>query len=229
MPVPALDALMEDASLALGRMDYLACVQFCTRALELARRERRWSEYARILLPLQEARRQRRMRAVEGAIRLGTTASLTPADLPPPPASYALVLTHPLTRSDAQRLWAHLASDPREGIILWAESPADAPVWTISTLSGPVASCERPAPPAAWRDQWLSGSASAPLAGTSATPADWVLDAGEALGDAVLATLDPQVSGPELLAALENCLRAAPDHEIIHQRLGSVARALARA
>ena len=78
MPTQArdVDAIMEDASQALSRMDYLSCETFCLKALSLARRAKRWPVYARILLPLQETRRQRRMIAAAGVIRLGSAVEI---------------------------------------------------------------------------------------------------------------------------------------------------------
>ena len=61
-----LNTTMEHASAALQSMDYAACEAGCLTALAMAGNARRWSDYARILLPLQESRRQRRMIAVDG-------------------------------------------------------------------------------------------------------------------------------------------------------------------
>src|SRR5690606_17570305 len=68
-----LDDIMERASRSLAAMDYLTCERLCVEALAAARRAQDWSYYARILLPLQEARRQRRLIAADGWVRLGTS------------------------------------------------------------------------------------------------------------------------------------------------------------
>ena len=60
--------LMERASVALVDMDYLQCEALCLKALALARAAADWAAYARIVLPLQEARRQRRMIALDGRV-----------------------------------------------------------------------------------------------------------------------------------------------------------------
>ena len=57
-----LNPIMEAASKSLAQMDYLACEDGCLRALLFAREQRDWPYYARILLPLQEARRRETLR-----------------------------------------------------------------------------------------------------------------------------------------------------------------------
>ena len=108
-----LDAMMEAASQALARMDYLVCESHCLDALAIARQRQDWPYYARILMPLQEARRQRRMIAAEGVIRLGTanldgdpSAWLEQMRVGPTQAEIAgcIVLTQPHGADDARRL-----------------------------------------------------------------------------------------------------------------------------
>src|SRR5690242_5745264 len=70
-----LDDIVESASSALVKMDYLTCEALCLDALTEARRRGDWEYYARILLPLQEARRQRRIIAAEGVVALGVNAA----------------------------------------------------------------------------------------------------------------------------------------------------------
>jgi len=75
-----LDALMEDASRALAEMDYLTCESLCLKALAAAREDGNWAYYKRILLPLQEVRRQRRMIAADGDVVLGCTGGAMISD-----------------------------------------------------------------------------------------------------------------------------------------------------
>lgn len=235
---------MELASDALARMDYLTCEVKCLQALVLARREQDWDSYSRILLPLQESRRQRRMIAAEAIIRLGST------DLPADPESWlialpegCIVVTHPHTLEDAKLLRDTAWRRRLYVEVLYADNPASDPIWKLTTFDGPSATCYKPAPPAAWIDRWLSHSASAPgsspapgssesadSAGPrlqlSTSPADWFLDAAEALGDATLelAQAHPYASPAEKVDALRRCLDSVTDHEIIHQELASAAR-----
>lgn len=76
-----LDAVMEAASVALSRMQYVECDRQCVRALKMARELEDWPYYARVLLPLQESRRQRRLTAAEGVVRLGTRLLKEPVEL----------------------------------------------------------------------------------------------------------------------------------------------------
>lgn len=63
-----IDAIMEQASEALARMHYIRCERLCLEALQLARQGGDFDLYARILLPLQEARRQRRQTALDAGV-----------------------------------------------------------------------------------------------------------------------------------------------------------------
>ncbi|MCE9589664.1 MAG: hypothetical protein K8S99_03980 [Planctomycetes bacterium] len=220
-----LDDIMENASAALVKMDYLGCESLCLEALARARRERGWAYYTRILLPLQEARRQRRMIAAEGVIRLGT-ATLTgaPADWLRETPSGATVVTHPHT-ADTARALDELARAQRLHVeVLFADSDAAA-TWRLRSFRGPAVTREVPAPPPEWRDRWIKPGKTTP--GNARTPADWFIDATEALGDAALVCIDGKTLAPEQrLEALEACLEVVTDHEIIHQRLGDAARSL---
>ncbi len=215
---------MQGASTSLAEMDYLACEQRCLEALAIARRRGDWSNYARVLLPLQEARRQRRMIAVEGTIRLGTT------DLGEPSAQWldrfdagCIVLTHPHDRATSRRLHETARRASRHVEILFCDNAASAKQWTLRTFDGPESEAVIPAPPGPVLDRWLEPQGAAMR---DRTAADWFLEACERIGDAVLTGV-PQPSGRSGLEALEQCLVAVTDHEILHQTLGRVAREMA--
>jgi hypothetical protein len=151
-----LDEQMEAASEALARMDYLRCEALCVQALAQAREQRRWPYYARILLPLQEARRQRRQIAADGVIRLGT-ASLHggPADWLDAIEAGCIVVTAPHTADDARALHEAAIERGQYVEVLFSESESSDERWQIGSFAGPKVRCERPAPPADWRDRWL--------------------------------------------------------------------------
>lgn len=218
---------MERASQALARMDYLECEALCIEALTLARQSQLWDYYARILLPLQESRRHRRMIAAEGCVRLGTSlvAGDVAALLSEHPAG-CIVLTPPHTADDARRLQqaardAHLFVE-----ILLAAPHADDARWTLRTFSGPAASCSVPRPPAAWIDAWQPASAANPESPTPPHPADWFIDASESLGDELCRQVAAPMGSVARVLELEHCLAAVTDHEILHQRLSDAARAV---
>lgn len=205
--------LMERASQALAEMDYLTSEALCMEALQAARDRGDWTEYARILLPLQECRRQRRMIAAEGAIRLGTTG--IDGDGLVDRGAACIVVTHPHTPDVANQL----REQSQYVEVLFADNTSDAGTWTLRSTRGPAVTCEVTAPPSAWVGVWLD-SKTKPIDGK--TPADWFIDATEALGDAALQLSDDTPQG------LEACLDVVTDHEILHQRLGAAARALAQ-
>lgn len=218
-----LDQTMEVASIALAKMDYLACEDLCFAALAQARERGDWAYYSAILLPLQEARRQRRMIAAEGIVRLGT-AKLAKIDaqeiLSQLPAG-CVVLTSPHTPADAHKL-AISARQKRQHVEVLFAQPDDGRWLLRSFAPNSNVSCSVAAPPAELLERWLKP-------GEMPAAADWFLDACEMLGDAALAAVKPVSPTVKDLARMEACLDIVTDHEQIHQQLGSLARALVRA
>jgi hypothetical protein len=76
-----IDQLMEQASQALGRTDYLACERLCEQALALAIDADDFDRVSRIVLPLQEARRQRRQIASEAGVMVLGEPRQTPEQI----------------------------------------------------------------------------------------------------------------------------------------------------
>jgi len=212
-----LDEIMEQASQALADMDYLACEALCVQALTEAREQKRYRYYARVLLPLQEARRQRRMIAAQGEVLLGGTAGGTAGgaaegidwdawlaeDKPG-----CLALTHPNTVEDAKALAERAREQGRFVEVLFADNQPDTAKWLLRAYEGPEVSCEVDAPT------------------ESQAPSQWFLNATEKLGDAALSTVDETLTGEARVEALEARLRVFPDHELLHQHLAQAARAV---
>lgn len=229
-----LQSLMEQASQALADMDYLACEDLCLQALDIARKNEDWPDYARVLLPLQESRRQRRVIAAEGTIRLGT--SDLPPDLPPDPITWlgnlqigCVLVTHPHSAQTARQLVENARRQHLYIEVLFADNPSSASNWELTSFAGPQVRCTIAAPPASWRDRWISPN-QLPLSDTatnggspgdsqSMQPADWFLDACESLGDAALNQVKLVLGDPRRVDDLQQCLEVVTDHEIIHQRL----------
>ncbi len=65
-----IDQIMERASQALVKTDYLACERLCLEALRASEAAKDYQRIARILMPLQEARRQRRQNAADAGVAL---------------------------------------------------------------------------------------------------------------------------------------------------------------
>lgn len=223
---PSIDAIMETASVALARMDYLACERHCLDALQRARAAGDWAGYARVLLPLQESRRQRRMIAAEGVVRLGTTDLTNPDTWLDQLDNGCIVVTHPHDATTARHLAATARQRNRFVEVLFADNPTSASRWVLRSFDGPPVSCEVDSPPVGWINRWLTpGGDGDP---TMKTPADWFLDAAEALGDRSLQAVDPAAADTDRITGLEQCLRVVTDHEIIHQQLAESARRLGR-
>src|SRR5437764_2285231 len=70
-----LQSLCELGQEQLIRMEYLQAEETLCRAEEIAREQREFDTLARLYMPLQEARRQRRQRCGEGIVRLDLLAS----------------------------------------------------------------------------------------------------------------------------------------------------------
>lgn len=204
-----LDGIMERASRALAEMDYLGCETLCEEALAEARAHKRYRYYARVLLPLQEARRQRRMTAAQGEVVLGSDGA--GVDLKAWQENGrvgCLVLTQPNTRDEAKALATSARRANRFVEVLFADNARDAAIWTLRAYEGPSVSCEIDAPRS---DQ---------------DGATWFLNATEQLGDAALASVDESLSGEALIDELATRLSVFPDHELLHQRLAEAARAV---
>ncbi|MHB1155960.1 MAG: hypothetical protein ACYC26_03870 [Phycisphaerales bacterium] len=75
-----IDALMEQAGESLAGMRYLECERFCQRAIALARQAGDMDRLARIVMPLEEARRQRRQTAEDAGVTV-LAEKLSPGEI----------------------------------------------------------------------------------------------------------------------------------------------------
>jgi len=208
--IQKLDDIMDRASRALADMDYLTCESMCMEALAEARDQKCFRYYARVLMPLQEARRQRRMIAAQGEIRLGTAgAGFDTTAWLHDHKSGCIVMTHPHTAEDAKALAQQARSEKLFVEVLFADNTPDNQIWTLRSYDGREVSCRVSAPTP---DQ---------------NPAQWFLHATEQLGDAALLGADDALTGEALIHDLEARLRAFPDHELLHQRLAQAAQGIA--
>lgn len=218
----ALDSLMETASIALAEMDYARCEALCVEAFDQARAELDWVMVQRVLLPLQEARRQKRQAAIDGMILLGTPDKATAIEsLISDERCGCIVLTQPYVKEDAITLDTLIRERHRTIEILFADTTVEDDDWTIATFNGPQASIQVPAPSRDWIGQWVDSLATQPP-----TPAHWFMRASESLGNAALDAVDAPVGSMERFDQLALALAGAGDHEILHQRLADAAKAL---
>lgn len=222
-----IDGLMERASAALAVMDYAQCEALCVEALGRARLNKDWVAFQRVLLPLQEARRQKRQAAIDGPILLGTRERADLGSLVEGKTSGCAVLTWPYNAGDAGELheWAAAKRVPFE--VLFADNAPDESVWNVTSHRLPDLRVALPAPKAEWVGVWTD-----PLSIPPPTPAHWFMRASEALGDAAITKIDADAPAESptdldrLLGTLESLMQAVGDHELLHQRTAQAARAL---
>ena len=213
---------METASQALAELDYARCESLCVDALRQARDASDWVTYQRVLLPLQEARRQRRQAALDGPILLGSSMPLSEMTTQVSEIEQGcVVLTWPSTINDARVLNEAVHDRKRPIELLFADNASDSKTWRITSTTGPGLSIDLPAPKSEWIGQWIDPSSVVPP-----TPAHWFMQASEALGNAALAEIEAEPGSVHYLRALEKALACVDDHEILHQRLASAAKAL---
>ncbi len=228
MSTQDLDQLMDQASLLLVKMQYLEAEKLCEQALKQARERKLWGYLARITLPLQECRRQRRMIAAEGHVVLGTdhlgTESLTELlELD----SGCVVFTGKDAAANALRLMQNIRKNPRHLLVLAASVTKSQ--WTVHSAIQPILTITYPAPPEDWQHKTLEPGQWSDIAESPwPTPGDWFLDVLEKLGDQALKTIEPKDDTVKRVDALLASLHAVSDHEILHQQLAKAANAMVR-
>ncbi|MBB6431313.1 hypothetical protein [Algisphaera agarilytica] len=211
----SLDDLMQNASQLLTDMDYLGSEALCLEALALAKEAGDWTAYARIVLPLQECRRQRRLTAADTAVQLGTNACWND------PRDGCVAVTKPLDRSAAEGIARSALEYKRQVEVLWCDNETREDTWTLATLGDIQVRCSVPAPDADWVNQRLS-----PGDDGFAAAGHWFIAASEALGDAALHQIEAPLGSLDRVEQLEAMLAMVGDHEILHQRLADAARAM---
>lgn len=183
MNAAGIDQIMEEASRRLAATDYLSCETLCEQALTLARKAGDFDRYSRILLPLQEARRQRRQTAFDAGVFWVTAR---------PDPLVRLLETH------------------SRGCLMLPSPP-----FTPSDLATLRTEARR-------RNLYVEL-----LAVDAAALSQMAQERLELHGDALLAAL-PAGDDQAALEKLEALLPEIGDHEIAHQRLQALARAIAR-
>jgi len=226
-----IDALMEKASRELAAGDYFAAERSCVAALDKAFIAGDYDRMARIVLPLQEARRQKRDLAYDAALTSGVY--LVTGDVPTgrhlKPGCY--LVAPPRVGVDGRAL--REAAD-RKGvpvIVVVREPTTRDGLWPVVAL-GPVTIRAKVAPP---RSAGRSRKHAEPKQTNGAavvfdvtqeplpTP-QWMLEANEALGDAAIESVPPDAAPEARVEAFMDRLRAHPDHEKLHQRLAEACR-----
>lgn len=241
-----IDEMMERASEQLVQREYFATERLCAAALHKAVAIRDYDRVARIVLPLQEARRQKRNLALDaGAVflidhELPTSETLLPGCyLVSPPrvgvdgralrdlADELMIPVIVLVREPATRdgAWPLVAVGP---VTVRAKVPAPTTKFPETVPATPAAKGRKGAKPTS------KSAASTPAPAQRADlpcalpPPEWFVYASEVLGDSAIASTQHITSPDTLVEALLHRLDAQPDHEKLHQRLMDAARTAAR-
>lgn len=223
----SIDRIMDQASLALEATRYFEAERLCKKALLKAHHALDFERMARIALPLQEARRQKRQLAVDAAFLGHAAPGLHLVDHRrniPEPVPGCYLFQPPLIGADARhfRDLADAAETP--ALVLCREPLTRDGLWPIVAV-GSISLRTKIPPP--FRVQRVE---SAPCKdGTTAADAprisrEWVEAAAEALGDAALARLPAADPAAWIVEDLLDALDAHPDHERLHQALADACR-----
>ncbi len=196
-----IETVMEDASKALARGDYFAAERLCAKALQSAFVRSEFELVARIVLPLQEARRQRRLLAIEAD-------RIFPLEKDPPSGETKLkpgcyVMCAPLVAADARRV-AEAAFEQRVPVLALAVEPRTRLGLLPVAVVGATTIRAKMRPPRAFTPQWC-------------------LDAVEALTNSALETFDPGRALHRQVEDLVEKVMTLPESELLHQKLAQVA------
>lgn len=212
-----IDAQMERASEALVACDYFRSERLCIQALAMARRTEDFERMARICLPLQEARRQKR----DTALDAGPVALVAhPHDMPSPLRPGCYLVRPPMVGRDGAAVRESLDRRGVPACVLTREPLTRAGRWPI-VAAGPMVVRVQVDPP--WPVERVETSP-AKDDETRLPPAPWFASASEALGDAAIAALDLTDHPHHVVDDLLDFLSAHPEHEKLHQALEAACR-----
>jgi len=204
----SVNSLMSKAQQALSRNHWFEAERLCARALDMARAEGDFNLMARILLPLQEARRQRMQAAID-------SRKLVIVDEPMGDErqleTRCYLVQPPLVGADARRLRLLALEREVPAMFLCREPKTQLGLCPIVAI-GQVTVRTRIDPPKKWDKPDLA----------------WYIEACELLGDAAIETLDRTAEPARQVDALLERLDAVPDHEKLHQALAEICKEAAR-
>ena len=212
-----IDELMEKASQDLAQRRYFESAARSWNALFMARRIADLERMARITMPLQEARRQIREIACEQGPAVLVRG---PEDLPQPFRAGCYLVQPPMIGADGRALRLTAEKRKIEAFVLTREPMTRKGLWPLVGV-GVVSTRAQVKPPVELErveDRMTKDAFDGPI------PIEWFVAAGEALGDAAIAKLDPEHSPWWHVDDLLEALDAVPEHEKLHQRLERACR-----
>ena len=198
-----IDAQMEKASEALVKGDYFACEAEASRALELAFASQDWERLGRILMPLEEARRQKRLEAADcGAVHVMSDPEALLSLESVAPGCW--LLEPMIVAAHAREFRARADSERSAVLVITREPETQLKEWPIAVL-GPVVVRTRVSPP------------------DELTP-EWFLAAAESLGEEAIDSVDTEIDAEARISRLLDRLLALRDHDELHQAVAFACR-----
>lgn len=200
-----IDELMEQASAALVRTAYFETERLALKALLMAREAKEWELMARILLPLQEARRQRLQQALDTGTMVIVEDPIT-EDMKVSPGCY--IVGPPQVGADARRLRLLGLQQEVPLAVVCCEPMTRAGLCPIVAIAPGVTVRTKIRPPK----------------NPDCPELAWFTGALEALGDAAIQSVDSGIEIDRRIDALLIRLDALPEHELLHQALELLCR-----
>lgn len=214
----SIDELMERACLHIAAAEYFEAERLCVGALRAARNALDFERMARIVLPLQEARRQKRVSAFDAGM---VAVVRTRQDLPKPMPAGCYLVMPPMIGRDGTSLRETLNRRSTPASVLTREPLTRTGRWPIVGV-GPMVIRVQVDPP--WPIERVEGSVSKDN-DTRLPPVEWFARTSEGLGDAAIAALAPGDHPHYRVDDLLDFLEAHPEHEKLHQELERASRA----
>lgn len=192
-----IDERMERASAALQRARYFECELLAADALRLAHAEHDYQRMARILHPLQECRRQRRLAALDENTIIILEEPIPLTELALEPGCW--LVCPPLVGMDGANLRERSLAEQTPMLIVTREPATRSGAWPLVAVGPRIVRIKAKAP-------------------TELSPA-WFIDAIEALSEEALSTIDASLPAWERVDDLMDALMTIPESETIHQAL----------
>lgn len=204
-----IDRMMEQASAALAKTEYFECERLALQALTTAYEIGDFERMARIVMPLQEARRQKRLEACD----TGSVIRLNEADreiLEAESVEPGCYLFEPLlVGADGRDLRERANQQGVPVLVVVREPRTSLGEWPV-VMIGPLTVRTKVRPPGRKDEDPVS--------------VEWMQMANEALGDAAIMKVDTTRSATDQVGQILDLLGTCPEHEKLHQALESACR-----
>jgi hypothetical protein len=197
---------MEQASEALHSGDYFKCVGLASEALREAHAAGDYALMARILMPLEEARRQIRIEAMDSKhlVVIDTAEALEELSM-----ETGCYLMEPMLVAADGRSWRERAELERVAVLVVVHEPLTLEGDWPLVMVGPVTIRTRVAPPKKVTIGWLAA-------------------ANEAIGEEAIENSQSARSEQNQLDELFAALQTLPDNDRLHQQLHELCEVMVR-